>query len=471
MGRPKGATELNAITRKRQIMALHAEGRSARDIGATVGCSHVYVLSVVKSFQEAATDKETVIRWCLERKDARRREGADRIIWHARKHFGDDANYPSATHLEALFRADDLLWRKPSVKKDKLRIWQRHHPKAHDDLYLCDLKGPFMVDGKPHVIFACISDTSRIVWAELLPKNYIRYLPWAIERCYTALGGAPVDQKCDNGIGLIRTGHNTVGPFVQMIFNLGATYITYTPEGEPERNGKIEAFNNTLSNEFIGVQPLADMPIAEARRQLISFLIEYNTDRPHSSKGMTAPSDHGTFNPLAPALPEALKVPATRHGTLCYWRRIDSRGNAINRVNSEIYEISPAVAGNYAEIAINWETREGTITVDRKVIGSFHHQMDSRRINRQACMITTHIDPNAVSETSGPKRYDEAYYLKKLSRRLKNRISDAPTGLRVVYVEGEGSYIYDEDTGECLLSPETIGADHLDDVGIFTESL
>ncbi|WP_165774676.1 integrase core domain-containing protein [Candidatus Viridilinea mediisalina] len=250
---------------------------------------------------------------------------------------------------------------------------------------------------------------------------------------------------------------------------MGTECIIYVPEGEPERNGKIEAFNNTLQQEFISENKLAEQTIDEARKALAAFIHTYNTNRPHSSLQHEEPCKHGTYQQLDVKAPRTSKVKAERYGTLAYWRRIDGRGIAQNRVTSECYELDPHVAGNYCEIAINWATMEGTVTVDRKVIGKFNHKDSGTKVNGVR-WIKVNLDPEAVELTSGPKRFDEEAYTRQMTKRLKRKVAEYPKGLAVKHTP-DGCILLDAETGEIYAMPESLNADHLTDIDVFTEYL
>ena len=469
MARKHGSSSVNAFALKRQIITLKAEGLSLRAIASAVGCSHIYVKTVLDSgFNVEAVTIEDTLKWCLDYKEKNKSEGADYVLYYCKEQYlekyGDIKNisFPSSATLERHFKAQNMTRQQISGRSDKRRVWQRERPEKHGDMYQCDLKGPFFIGGEQYYIFACIDTESRIVWGELVAKNYFRYLAWGLERCYQVLGGAPTEQKCDNGIGFIRPSKKTIGAFAQMAFNLGTQSILYVPEAQPERNGKIERWNRTFKEQFLWKHNLETMSIAEARNALYEWLITYNTKRPHSELKMTPPAKNGTFIAPLPETPKVLKVEAERSGKVTYWRPIDSRGVCTVRTPAEYYAISGNLAGNYAEIQIDWATKTGSVTVEKQIIGTFTHT--------GTMWNEVQLTDNAKNVKQG-QLWNEQAYLNTLRKRMKNnKVTTYPEGVQLIQHNENMWNLIDEETGEIYLDQDSILADHLEDVGIFLEA-
>ena len=60
-----------------------------------------------------------------------------------------------------------------------------------------------------------------------------------------------------------------------------------TAPGSPTTTGKIERFHRTLRTEFLAGQLFASLELAQ--KALDAWVVDYNTERPHQSLGMTPP--------------------------------------------------------------------------------------------------------------------------------------------------------------------------------------
>ena len=86
----------------------------------------------------------------------------------------------------------------------------------------------------------------------------------------------------------------------------------YIAPGKPQQNGFMESFNGKLRDECLNEHVFASL--AEARRLIEAWRIDYNTARPHSSLGYLTPEEfvEGWRTTHAPATePNAAPWPAT----------------------------------------------------------------------------------------------------------------------------------------------------------------
>ncbi len=466
MPRRAGSTTENSYAFQSQIIALHSEGKGRNEIARQLGVSGPYVGLTIKKFSHKTVSPATLLDWCMTFKAQHKHIGADYVRYECQKHFealyGKETKFdiPSAGKLEQLYEQRKLTTMKLGGRKDKRAYHNFATPERHGDKYECDLHGPLMIGGRAYQVFAMIDVISRIVWAELLPANFVEYLPWAVERSFTALGGAPTELQSDNGIGFVRPGRKSVSDYAQHAWNLGAERIHYIPEGQPQRNGHIERWNRTLEDSFLLRYDLSDMHITDARATLEAWIIEYNTERPHSALKRTAPALHGTFTTPTSQEPESITVQAEQSGQLAYTRHIDPRGIATVCSPLEFYIMGRGLCGTYISICIDWTTKAGTIRHRHAQIGTFTHTSEKS--------YKPDLDATKVNSIEG-RDYDELAQLREQSKRRKKKITEYPGDYGLRTNEDGLEELYVKKTGKTFLTAESLDADHLTDLGIIVQ--
>lgn len=464
MARKHGSTTETAYAIKSRIVALQSEGHGRNEIARLVGVSGAYVTKILRDFSHTTVSPDTILNWCRAYKHTHRHIGANYIIYECQKHFeglyGKDANlpYPSPAKLEQLFQLEKLSNQKLGGRSDKRAYHNLPLPEHHGDKYECDMHGPIIIDGKAYQIYGLIDTISRIAWAELLPANFVSFLPWALTRGYRALGGPARELQSDNGIGFVRPGRKTISEHSQQAFNLGTEYVHFIPEGQPQRNGHIERWFRTLEERFLARTDFATTTIEEARTRLLEWLTEYNQARPMKVLKWTAPSTHGTFNPLASETPKEITVSADRSGILAYTRHIDPRGIATIASPLEFYIMGKNLCGTYITICIHWETKEASILHRREAIGTLSYD-GSHKTHR----------PTLQATTIEGREYDETAYLRQQSKHRKKKITHYPGDYGLRTNEHGDEELYIKSTGKAFLTSESLNADHLTDLGIIVE--
>ena len=66
-------------------------------------------------------------------------------------------------------------------------------------------------------------------------------------------------------------------------------HLAFIRPGKPNENACVESFNGTLPDECLYEHWLVTM--AQARRDIEAWRVEYNTERPHSSLGDLTPCE------------------------------------------------------------------------------------------------------------------------------------------------------------------------------------
>ena len=85
----------------------------------------------------------------------------------------------------------------------------------------------------------------------------------------------------------------------------------YIAPGKPMQNAFVESFNGRLRDECLNEHIFGNL--AEARKIIQTWKIDYNTERPHTSLGGLAPVVHDNLNRITrPASLELPRAPLSR---------------------------------------------------------------------------------------------------------------------------------------------------------------
>ena len=101
-----------------------------------------------------------------------------------------------------------------------------------------------------------------------------------------AVRGKPAMIVCDNGTELTSATRSCAGRS-----NAGIEWHYIAP-GKPTQNGFVESFNGRLRDECLNEHVFTSL--AEARRIIEAWRIDYNTNRPHTSLDGLTPSEFAT---------------------------------------------------------------------------------------------------------------------------------------------------------------------------------
>lgn len=94
--------------------------------------------------------------------------------------------------------------------------------------------------------------------------------------------GKPQSLRCDNGPEF------TSRHFLGWCEEQGITVVHIQP-GKPMQNGHVESFNGRLRDECLNANWFVNL--ADARRKIESWRVDYNAERPHSSLGYRTPEE------------------------------------------------------------------------------------------------------------------------------------------------------------------------------------
>ena len=171
------------------------------------------------------------------------------------------------------------------TKRRKKRAAQRRlkplPPTRPGEHWSIDFMSDQLADGRRFRLLAAIDQVSRecvcLEAAQRLPADAVtRALEQAME-----MYGQPLVITLDNGTEF------TSNVFDQWAYRRGIE-LDFIAPGRPMDNGLIESFNGKLRDECLNMHWFASL--AEARRVIERWRVEYNETRPHSSLGNRAPA-------------------------------------------------------------------------------------------------------------------------------------------------------------------------------------
>jgi putative transposase len=181
-----------------------------------------------------------------------------------------------------IYGEEELLVR---TKRRKKRTAQRRlkpmPPTGPGEHWSIDFVSDQLADGRRFRVLTTIDQVSRecvcLEAAQRLPAEaVIRALDEAME-----IYGQPMVITSDNGTEF------TSNVFDQWAYRRGIE-LDFVAPGRPMDNGFIESFNGKLRDECLNMHWFESL--AEARRIIERWRVEYNETRPHSSLGNRAPA-------------------------------------------------------------------------------------------------------------------------------------------------------------------------------------
>ncbi|MEN4478905.1 IS481 family transposase [Mycolicibacterium cosmeticum] len=216
----------------------------------------------------------------------------------------------------------------PRSRDRRSRKWKRWERGAPMELWQMDIVGGFpLADGTSAKALTGIDDHSRMcVCAKLMARERTRAVCDGL-RAALATYGVPEQILTDNG--KVFTGRFNHPP-VEVLFDAicrehGIEHLLTQPRS-PTTTGKIERFHRSLRAEFLAAA--APFPSLKAAQQALdTWVLEYNTARPHQSLKMDTPIQR--FSAAAPAAPPSTSSSARVHqrqGSDWVSRRVTTNG-------------------------------------------------------------------------------------------------------------------------------------------------
>jgi transposase InsO family protein len=172
--------------------------------------------------------------------------------------------------------------------KDSYHRWEREEPMA---LWQLDIVGgAFLADGTEAKVVTGVDDHSRYcVICQVVARATGRAVCLAFAAALRRFG-VPGEVLTDNGKQFTdRFGKGGEVLFDRICRDNGITHRLTQPR-HPTTTGKIERFHGSLRRELLNdAVPFADLAAAQAA--VDTWVVQYNTTRPHQALGMSSPAD------------------------------------------------------------------------------------------------------------------------------------------------------------------------------------
>jgi transposase InsO family protein len=245
----------------------------------------------------------------------------------------------------------------PTPRKRSRSDYKRWERSKSMELWQMDIVGRFyLADGTEMKVVTGIDDHSRFcVCARIVARATARpvcdALTFALKQ-----HGAPNEILTDNG--KVFTARFGPGPgpvlFDRICHEYGIKHRLTAPYS-PTTTGKVERFHRTYRDEFLADHDRQHATIEEAQAALDTWVVKYNTERPHQSLGDRPPAER--FALAAPRdpvdttveLPEVQEpTPSLRPPGVSRW--VDQKGTIA--LNSFRYRVGPTFAGESVEVVV-----------------------------------------------------------------------------------------------------------------------
>ena len=205
-----------------------------------------------------------------------------------------------------------------------------------------DFKGHFgMLDGNRCHPLTMKDDHSRnLLCLDAYDNERWDSVKGSLERVFRK-NGLPNAILCDNGAPW-GDSHGGYTLFELWMMQIDVLPIHGRPL-HPQTQGKEERFHRTLNEDLIKRTPIRDL--AHAQRLFDDYLIEFNTERPHSALGLDVPAKHYTRS--SRQLPETLREPEYDTGKTL--RKVNCKGYISLR--NHRYYLSETFIDKYIELS------------------------------------------------------------------------------------------------------------------------
>lgn len=199
--------------------------------------------------------------------------------------------------VHRLYRAEGLALRRRLRRKRTAGVRVPvPRPTRINERWSMDFMRDTLANGRAFRIFNVVDDCSREALAIVVEHSLPGVRVVRVLEHLRATRGIPEVVVCDNGPEFTGRALDT------WAYQCGVRVHLIQP-GKPVQNATVESFNGRLRDECLNQHWFVNL--AEARRVLAAWQLEYNTRRPHSALADLTPQEfagvHGGRSPAAPA--------------------------------------------------------------------------------------------------------------------------------------------------------------------------
>jgi transposase InsO family protein len=142
--------------------------------------------------------------------------------------------------------------------------------------------------GTRRIIFTALEDKTKIAYARVYSTNTSVYSKDFLKRLMYLVEGKVQIMHSDNG-------SEFAGDFEKACGELNIFQI-YSRPHTPKDNPALERFNSTIQGEWLNLSEVGLDEIKEANIDLTTWLIKYNSYRPHESLDYLTPLEYAQEN-------------------------------------------------------------------------------------------------------------------------------------------------------------------------------
>jgi putative transposase len=182
-----------------------------------------------------------------------------------------------------LYREEGLSIRTRSPKRRRACRYRsgRSEADAMNDVWAMDFVSDKLFDDRPFRILTIVDCHTREALATSARTNFRAYQVIEELDRTARIRGKPRSIRVDNG-------PEFAGRLLDQWAYLNKVELDFSRPGKPTDNAYIEAFNSRLRQECLNTSWFLSM--ADARRRIDNWRIDYNENRPHSALGNLTPS-------------------------------------------------------------------------------------------------------------------------------------------------------------------------------------
>ena len=333
------------------ITAVVVEGRSAGEVARSYGVSRSWVYELVARYRaegDAAftprsrrpkTSPTAIAADTIALIVKLRRQliaqgldaGADTIGWHLEHHH--HIRVSRATIDRTLARQGLVT---PTPQKRPRSSYVRFEADQPNELWQADFTHYPLADGTNCEILSWLDDHARHALSVTAHRRVSGPIVVATFRAAIDAHGPPAATLTDNGMVFttrLSGGKGGRNGFENELRRLGIVQKNSRPN-HPTTCGKVERFQQTMKN-WLRAQPDQPSTLAETQSLLDTFVITYNTKRPHRSLPQRA-------TPAAAYAARPKATPGDRNDDT-HWRvrhdRVDPRGRVTLRHSGRLHHI------------------------------------------------------------------------------------------------------------------------------------
>ncbi len=142
--------------------------------------------------------------------------------------------------------------------------------------------------GSRRIIFTALEDKTKIAFARVYKSNTSSFSEDFLKRLMYLVEGKIEIMHSDNG-------SEFAGLFEQACRKLGIVQV-YSRPHTPKDNPSLEKFNDTIQREWLALSEIGLDDIEEANKDLTTWLIKYNSYRPHETLDYLTPLEYAQEN-------------------------------------------------------------------------------------------------------------------------------------------------------------------------------